>query len=95
MGGGARSDLWLQIKADVCRRTFVRMKEMETPTLGAAIIASVKAGDYGSLEQAVAAMVRTGKKFYPDEGRGTLYDRNYRLYCELYDRLVPLFGRFS
>ncbi len=46
MGGGARSDLWLQIKADVTGLPIVRMEEEETSTLGAAILAAVRCGDF-------------------------------------------------
>jgi xylulokinase len=95
MGGAARSDLWLQIKADICGHPFIRMEQEETPTLGAAIIASVKAGDYPSLEEAVAAIVKTGERFYPQKSRTEVYERSYRLYNELYGQLASLFRYYS
>ena len=58
MGGGARSDLWLQIKADVIGVPLVRMEEEETSTLGAAMLAAVRVGDYTDIAAAAASMVR-------------------------------------
>ena len=40
MGGAARSDLWLRIKADICGLPMVRMREEETSTLGCALLAA-------------------------------------------------------
>lgn len=94
MGGGARSDLWLQIKSDVCGYPFVRMVEEEAATLGAAIIAAVSVGDYSSFEEAVSAMVKKGKRFIPDKAHSEVYTKNYTLYCELYERLKPLFRKY-
>lgn len=94
MGGGARSDLWLQIKADVCEYPFVRMVEEEAATLGAAILAAVSVGDYSSFDKAVSVMVKRGKRFLPERAHRDVYTRNYNLYCELYDSLKQLFGRY-
>ena len=54
MGGAARSDLWLQIKADICALPMVRMEEEETSTLGCALLAAVAVGDFRSVEAAAA-----------------------------------------
>ncbi len=94
MGGGARSDLWLQIKADICGYTFVKMMEEETATLGAAILASVRTGDYDSYEEAVRAMVKTGRRFLPDISNTAMYKRGFSLYSELYKHLKPLFREY-
>jgi xylulokinase len=95
MGGGARSELWLQIKADVTGLPLVRMEEEETATLGAAILAAVACGDYPDLSAAIAAMVRMGKRFEPNPEAAAIYDRSFALYNELYSALVPLFRRYS
>lgn len=95
MGGGARSDLWLQIKADVTGLPIVRMQEEETSTLGAAILAAVRCGDFPDPAAAVKAMVRTGRRFVPDPATAAAYDRGYALYNELYAALAPLFKRFA
>jgi sugar (pentulose or hexulose) kinase len=91
MGGAARSDLWLQIKADICGLPMVRMVEEETSVLGCAILSAVAVKDYGNLSEAVAAMVKTGKIFMPDRKHGDLYDRLYKLYGRLYETLKPVF----
>ncbi len=95
MGGGARSDLWLQIKADATGLPLVRMEEEETATLGAAILAAVCCGDRPDITAAAAAMVRFGKRFEPEPRAALAYERSFRLYNELYDALVPVFRRFS
>lgn len=95
MGGGARSDLWLQIKADICNYPIVRMQEEETSTLGAAILSAVKAGDYATIEDAVQAMVKPGKRFFPNPEQTAIYTRGYALYCELYESLTPLFKKYG
>jgi sugar (pentulose or hexulose) kinase len=93
MGGGARSEQWLQIKSDICGYPLIRMEEEEAPTLGAALLASVKVGDYSSLEEAVRAIVKTGKKFIPDIRNAEQYSKSYALYNELYRALKPLFRK--
>ncbi len=95
MGGGARSDLWLQIKADICGCPFVRMMEEETATLGAAILASVRTGDYASYEEAARAMVKTGKRFVPDAANTAFYKGGFSLYGDLYKHLKPLFRKYA
>lgn len=91
MGGGAKSDLWLQIKADVTGLPLVRMEEEETSTLGAAMLAAVQCGDYPDLASAASGMVRLGKRFEPDPGSVPVYERSYALYNELYRALSPVF----
>ncbi len=93
MGGAARSDLWLQIKADICSLPIVRMLEEETSVLGCAILSAVAAKDYSSIEEAVATMVKTGKTFAPNPKHRDLYDRRFKLYGQLYETLKPLFRR--
>jgi len=91
MGGGARSDLWLQIKADVTGYKIVKMKQEETSTLGAAILAATKAGDFKNIEEAVQNMVKKGMEFIPNQDNNVVYQKNYRIYHELYRRLEGLF----
>jgi xylulokinase len=91
MGGGARSDLWLQIKADVTGLPLVRMEEEETSTLGAAMLAAVRCGDYPDLSAAADGMVRLGRRFEPDRASVEVYEQSFTLYNELYRALSPVF----
>ena len=95
MGGAARSDLWLQIKADICNCVIIRMKEEETSTLGAAILASVQVGDYSSIDEAIGAMVKKGRRFEPNGANRAVYDRTFELYHELYENLKATFRKYS
>ena len=91
MGGGAKSDLWLQIKADVTGLPLVRMEEEETSTLGAAMLAAVRCGDYPDLAGAAEGMVRLGRRFEPNPRSGEVYEKSFSLYNELYRALAPVF----
>lgn len=87
VGGGSRSDSWVQISADIMGRPFVRTKVSEAGTLGAAIIAGVGSGVFPSVSAGVEAMVRLGETFYPDRGRQTLYDGKYEKYSRLWPQM--------
>jgi sugar (pentulose or hexulose) kinase len=95
MGGAARSDLWLRIKADICNLPMVRMREEETSTLGCALMAAVAVGEYRDVEEASRAMVHLGGRFEPQARNAALYDRQYALYKELYETLKPVFRKYS
>jgi xylulokinase len=95
MGGGARSDLWLQIKADVIGLPIARMAEEETSTLGAAILAAVRCGDYPDIAAAAAGMVKLGRRFEPDPRAAAVYERSYALYNALYGALAPVFHTYA
>jgi len=95
MGGAARSDLWLQIKADICGLPMVRMQEEETSTLGCALLASVAVGEHRSVGEAAGVMVRLGRRFEALPHNAGIYNRQYALYNELYEALKPVFRKFS
>lgn len=91
MGGGARSDLWLQIKADVLQKPVRRVAAEETACLGAAILASTAAGEYRDVYEATSHMVRPGAIFIPNSETTSVYKTAYRHYLRLYEQLEPLF----
>jgi sugar (pentulose or hexulose) kinase len=95
MGGAARSDLWLGMKADICKLPMVRMEEEETSTLGCALLAAVAVGEYADVEEAARAMVRLGGRFEPRPQNVAVYDQQYALYKELYDTLKPVFRAYT
>ncbi len=83
VGGGARSDLWCRIFADVMDREICRVKDpILANARGAAFIASVGMGriSYDDLPE----LVEFDESFTPDEGNRELYDDMYRMFLELY-----------
>jgi len=93
LGGGARSGVWSQIKADVLGLPVVTTEIEEAASLGAAILAGVAVGTFASLEDAVARAVVVKNRFEPDPANRATYDAAYATYRELYTDLVGLFGR--
>jgi sugar (pentulose or hexulose) kinase len=71
-GGGARSDVWMQLRADVCGRTYHRRVSSES-AFGSAVLAAGEAL-FDDLWQASRAMVRLERSFHPDPRRRALYD---------------------
>jgi len=72
-GGGAHNAWWLQLMADVCGLPVEVVAQDEPGTFGAAILAGVGAGLYGSVSEAVAELVTVARRFEPDAQRGALY----------------------
>ncbi len=90
VGGGSKSDAWVQLSADIFGTTFVRPKVTEAGALGAAILAGVGAGVFGSVEEGVEAMVRLDRVFEPDPARHAAYTGRY----EQYRKLWPLMKEY-
>ncbi|NLX08136.1 MAG: hypothetical protein GXY36_00620 [Chloroflexi bacterium] len=91
-GGGARSDAWLQIKADILGRPLTRPKITEAGALGAAILAGVGGGVYRSAGEAIEALVKIDRVFEPDARRHELYDQRFARYHPLYPFARSLSG---
>jgi xylulokinase len=86
VGGGAASDTWMQIKADVTGRPVRRVLVKEATALGAALLASVAAGIYSDLHDAVNRTVAVAEEpFVPNVTKRSLYDEAYGRYRDLYD----------
>jgi xylulokinase len=80
VGGGSKSDAWIQISADILGRPFVRPKIHEAGVLGAAILAGVGCGVFPSLEVGVDTMVQLDRFFDPDPKKQSLYSERFAKY---------------
>jgi len=87
LGGAARSDLWLQMKADLLGISVERPACAEAASLGAAMLAATGTGQFASIPEAADAWYRADRVFEPDAGMFEVYDRVYRRYLDLYERL--------
>jgi xylulokinase len=91
VGGGAKSPLWRQIKADVTGLPVRVPTNVETTATGAAILAAVGSGQHSDLAGAVDAFVSyEPDEHEPDLGRHEAYLEAYGRYRELYFALKPL-----
>ena len=83
-GGGSRSDLWLEIVASVLGVPLERMENDDGSAFGAALLAGVRTGMFGSVEQAVATSVRIRETIEPDPEWSDVYDSGYQRFRSLY-----------
>lgn len=89
-GGGGRSDLWSQIRADCLGIPLHRFAFVDVGCLGAAILAAVGIGAFGSIVEAVPAMTSVERVFEPDPRRASRYDAMFHAYRNAIDALRPI-----
>ena len=89
-GGGSRSSLWNQIKADVSGLPIVTLVNEETALLGDAILAGVACGVFSTAAEACAQMVSIKERIQPDANRAA-YEKAYQRYYNLNQCLGPYF----
>ncbi len=94
VGGGALSDLWCQIHADVMDRTIERVEAPLAANLrGAAIFAGLALGAVRPEE--VRGLVPVDRVFRPDPSHRATYDRLYAEYPKLYSAQRGMFARLN
>ena len=91
LGGGAKSDLWCQIKADVNEKTVLTVKNsQDAACLGAAVIAGYGAGIFKSIQEASERFAQTGNIYRPDVRNREAYTKLKERYALLTDVLKPV-----
>lgn len=91
VGGGARSPLWRQIKADVCGLSVALTQTVETTALGAAILALNGAGLTKTLDEACDLCVKVVETRLPQAQNAAIYNQRYQTYQAAYFALLPVF----
>lgn len=94
-GGGARSDVWRQIQADVTGHDQVTINIDEGPALGVALLAGVGTGIYPSVEAACRSVIKVASKTECDPVTKKVYDNYYPVYQSLYQSLKNDFASIS
>jgi FGGY-family pentulose kinase len=94
-GGGTKSELWMQIHADVCQLPIRITEVQEAMTLGSAICAAVGAGQYPTLAEAAEQMVKIKTEVEPDPANKEVYDFYFQKYVASYPGLKDLMHEVS
>jgi len=93
-GGGAKSDLWCKILANVLGIKVSKLVTEEGPSMGACMLAMVADGAYKSLEEAGEKIVKIDKTISPKREIVERYNEAYKKFKELYPALKESFSRF-
>jgi xylulokinase len=91
LGGGARSRLWAQIRADITGLPVERSAVADSSAVGAALLAAVASGWMGNLTEAAASVSAIADTIAPDGAARAAYDDAYARYRRLFDSLKPMY----
>jgi xylulokinase len=94
-GGGARSDLWARIHADVLGRPIRRLRAPDAAVHGAALLGAVCAGIHPDLPAAVATAVDPGELITPEPGAVDAMAPLYEVYTAAYPALAAIHERLA
>ena len=89
-GGGAKSRVWMQMKADILNLPITSLKTSDAGTVGSAMLTGVAVGVFRDLKEAAAVMVRQRETFDPDPRRHEQYMQIYERYRKVYQAVRPL-----
>lgn len=88
LGGPTRSAFWNQIQADIYGKPVTTLASPDAAVIGAATIAAVGTGEYPSIDDAAAAMVRVGPTYDPDPSTSAIYDDVFAAFRAAYEGLA-------
>lgn len=89
-GGGATSDVWLQIKADILENNITALECKEVGAAGVAAITGKAIGVYKDIKDTAAKMAPVRKVFHPDKSKSEKYRALYKKYTNLYKAVKSL-----
>ena len=90
IGGGAKSEKWLQLKADMFGKKVIALDISEGVCLGTAILSGTAIGKYDSIETAVEQLVTPRNVYYPRAEHAQRYDEKLKAYEQIYPALRAL-----
>ncbi|WP_312894816.1 FGGY-family carbohydrate kinase [Paenibacillus eucommiae] len=95
-GGGARSQVWMQIQADIMNREIYKSDQSEQACLGAAIMAGVGVKRYTSVFEACSVLIKfNDQPVTPIAENVRIYEEVYGIYRDAYQQNKELFQRLS
>lgn len=94
VGGGAKSDIWCQIMADVMDRPIRQMKDpIEVNVRGAALLGSAALGHLRYDE--IGAHVPVAKTYQPQPENRKIYDELFKEFVAVYEGNKNIFARLN
>jgi len=91
LGGGAKSNIWCGIKADITGKDIILMNESECTSLGAAILSSVALGLHENVSKAVSVANTVKSKITSNEDIHKQYVQGYSVYSEIFQCIKELY----
>ena len=92
LGGGARSDIWLQIKSNILNRRVVALENEESASFGCAVTAAVAGRLINGFDE-IKQKIRIRREFTPDLKEVDIYEQKYKKYLQLHRMLLRNFYR--
>ena len=90
-GGGAKSPLWKKIIANVLNLKVDVIESEEGPGYGAAMLAAVACGEYGSVQEMAEKLVKVVDTVEPDAELAAKYEERYQQFKNIYPALKPVY----
>lgn len=87
-GGGSKSGVWLQIKADICNVPITVINAEEVGALGTIMLAACTAGICKNIEESKKIFVNEGKTYYPNKINVNKYEKLYEQYKNIYSSTI-------
>ena len=90
-GGGAKSPLWKKMIANIFNIDVDVLETEEGPSMGGAMLAAVACGEYTSVEEAAAAIVKVVDTVSPDPELAAKYEERYQQFRTIYPALKDVY----
>ena len=94
-GGGAKSDLWKKMLANIMNLKVDIIESEEGPGYGGAILAAVGCGEYASVEEAAEKLVRVVDTLEPEAELVAKYEERYQKFKQIYPTVKGLFQELA
>jgi xylulokinase len=90
IGGGARSDIWLQMIADITGRSIERPATIDAAIVGAAMLAALGSGAFTSWAEICEVFYRGEQVFSPRPENHAAYEGFFEKYVQLYQHIYSV-----
>ncbi|HWB86771.1 MAG TPA: xylulokinase [Bryobacteraceae bacterium] len=94
-GGGATSAFWRRLLAEILNKRVVTLETQEGSAYGAALLALVGTGEYGSTPEVCREAIRETDSVTPSVDGAKFYARGHEVYRDLYPALKPIYGEIA
>src|SRR5699024_8035253 len=90
IGGGAKSEEWLKIQADIFDAKIIKLSNEQGPGLGAAMLAAYGCNWFSTLKECADSFLKEEKIFFPNKENVKKYKELYTIYKDIFHKTIEL-----